>query len=345
MATESLPRLDSLKDTDELYQKILSLCRLGRGEIWEDPEGRHRVGVLDAVSPDEVYRLFGSERADLMINDPPYNITVGGKRTGALPEDPLDIYIRFSRNWVKNSLKVMKENSHFYIWLGADQKKGFQPLPDFMLMMRGFPEVKTRSFITLRNQRGYGTRKNWMAVRQELLYYTLGNPPFRVGYTDIPKVLKGYYKTIGGKKMENLERGLSDTIRPGNVWLDIQQVFYRMRENVPGTFAQKPLKAIERILYSADGSALVGDLFAHSGTTLIAAEKQGTRCFTADINPIFAELTIRRLEHYRATGRPGWQWENPFPELGRNLSGIGPEKSPSPASDTSDHQNPWLIPP
>ena len=33
--------------------------------------------------------------------------------------------------------------------------------------------------------------------------------------------------------------------------LDIQQVFYRIEENVPGYYAQKPLKAIERIIMSA----------------------------------------------------------------------------------------------
>ena len=40
---------------------------------------------------------------------------------------------------------------------------------------------------------------------------------------------------------ENIERGKSPNIRPGNVWVDIQQVFYRMEENVPGCYAQKPL--------------------------------------------------------------------------------------------------------
>jgi len=312
LAAESIPRLDS---SIELYRRILPLCRLKHGDIWEDPEGRHRVGTIDAGSTEEVHRLFGGERADLMLNDPPYNITVGGKKTAALSENPLEEYLRFSAGWVENALAVMKPDSHFYVWLGADQNRGFQPLPDFMLLMRRFPQLKTRSFITLRNQRGYGTQKNWMAVRQELLYYSMGNPPFRVGYTDIPKVLKGYYKHVGGKRTENIERSRSETIRPGNVWLDIQQVFYRMRENVPGAFAQKPLKAIERILHSADSPELVGDLFSHSGTTLLAAEKMGLRCFTSDIDPVFAELTIRRLERYRTTGREGWQWENPFPEL------------------------------
>ena len=47
-----------------------------------------------------------------------------------------------------------------------------------MLMMRD-SDFTSRSFITLRNQRGYGTQKNWMSVRQELLYYTKGSPGSR----------------------------------------------------------------------------------------------------------------------------------------------------------------------
>ena len=89
--------------------------------------------------------------------------------------------------------------------------------------------LSSRSFITMRNQRGYGTQKNWMAIRQELLFYTKGNPDFNVeaDYTDIPKILKGYYKKVNGKKTENLERGKSEFIRAGNVWVDVQQVFYQ----------------------------------------------------------------------------------------------------------------------
>ena len=65
----------------------------------------------------------------------------------------------------------------------------------------------------------------------------------------------------------------------------IQQVFYRMEENVPGCYAQKPLKAIERIILSAtDEKDLVVDFFAHSGTTLIAGEKLKRKVYTFDID-------------------------------------------------------------
>jgi site-specific DNA-methyltransferase (adenine-specific) len=200
------------------------------------------------------------------------------------------------------------------VWLGADQTDGFQPLPDFMLMMRTSP-FRPRSFITMRNQRGYGTLQNWMAVRQELLYYVQGKPGFNVDaeYTDIPKILRGYYKTVGGELTENLQRSRSDTIRAGNVWVDIQHVFYRMDENVSGCYAQKPLAAIERIVRaSSDPGQTVIDLFAHSGTTLLACERLERVCVTSDIDPIFCEITIRRLERYRATGHLGWQNGHPF---------------------------------
>ncbi len=60
---------------------------------------------------------------------------------------------------------------------------------------------------------------------------------------------------------------------------------------------------------------LVVDFFAHSGTTLIAGERVNRKVYTFDLDPIFAEISIRRLEHLRKTGQTGWQWRNPFPEL------------------------------
>ena len=242
------------------------------------------------------------DRASLAIHDPPYNLV-------AFQERRIGEFIAWCKIWVKNALDWMAPDASFYVWLGADQGNGFQPLPDFMMMMRAF-DIKTRSFITMRNQRGYGTQKNWMAVRQELLYYTKGNPVFNVAaeYTDIPKILRGYYKEVNGRVTENFERGKSENIRAGNVWVDVQQVFYRMAENVSGCYAQKPMKSIDRIVRaSSNAGQLVVDFFAHSGTTLLSCEILKRRCYTMDIDPVFCEIAIRRLEHYRATGRPGWQ--------------------------------------
>jgi hypothetical protein len=301
MKNNPLPRLDK---NPALRAQLLPFCRLQPGQIWKDPQGHHRVGCLDATDAGQIEQLLDGAKATLAIQDPPYNLV-------AFEERALSDYIAWCKAWVMHSLNALADNSALYVWLGADQRHHFQPLPDFMLMMRELAQVfdiQPRSFITMRNQRGYGTQHNWMAVRQELLYYTKGQPTFNVQYTDIPKILRGYYKDIGGEKTENLARGKADTIRASNVWVDVQQVFYRMEENVSGCYAQKPLQSIERIIQaSSDSDDLVLDFFAHSGATLLAAERLNRRCYTLDLDPVFAEITIRRLEHYRHTGKLGWQ--------------------------------------
>jgi len=262
---------------------------------------------LDASQWEETQQLLRGNAAQLALHDPPYNLVAFEKRSVAK-------FVDWCRLWVTNTYRALTNDASLYVWIGADQTDGFQPLPDFMLMMRG-TDFRPRSLITMRNQRGYGTQKNWMAVRQELLFYTKGSPVFNVDaeYTEIPKILRGYYKEVNGVLTENSERSKSDNIRAGNVWVDIQQVFYRMEENVNGCYAQKPLKSCERIVRaSSNPGDLVLDFFAHSGSTLLAAEMLGRRCYTMDIDPVFCEITIRRLERFRNKGKPGWQNSNPF---------------------------------
>jgi site-specific DNA-methyltransferase (adenine-specific) len=77
---------------------------------------------------------------------------------------------------------------------------------------------------------------------------------------------------------------------------------------VSGCYAQKPLKSVDRIIRASSRPAdLVVDFFSHSGTTLLAAEIAGRRCYTADVDPVYCEIAIRRLEHFRTSGKTGWQ--------------------------------------
>jgi DNA modification methylase len=301
-----LPRID--KD-EKLYELLLKYCRIKQGEIWEDNLKNHRVGCIDISDKDGVLQFAGNTKFQLAVHDPPYNMV-------AFNQISVEEFIDWSQQWVDLSYKIMDKNSSLYIWLGADQKKHFEPFAEFILMMKN-THFDSRSFITLRNQRGYGTSGNWMSVRQELLYYIKGNPEFNSEsvYTDIPKILKGYYKKINGKVTENIERSKSKFIRAGNVWVDIQQVFHLRDENVNGCYAQKPLAAIERIVnVSSNEGDNVVDFFSHSGTTLLACEKAERVCFTTDIDPVFCEISIRRLERFRETGKAGWQNSNPFHE-------------------------------
>jgi DNA modification methylase len=304
MLNHPLPRID--KD-EKLRKYLLPYCRFKDGTIWEDEKGKHKIACLDISNSAKIVNLFSNSKVKLSIQDPPYNFI-------AFTEKQNDEFLKWCSNWVKTNISISDKNASFYIWLGADQSNHFEPFGGFVEMMKS-TELNSRSFITMRNQRGYGTPNNWMAIRQELLFYTKGNPKFNVNaeYTDIPKTVKGYYKEIGGTKTENMERSKSQNLRAGNVWIDVQQVFYRMEENVNGCFAQKPLKAIKRIVEASSSEYdLVTDFFAHSGTTILICEMLERKCITIDVDPIYCEISLRRLENFRLNGKTGWQNSNPF---------------------------------
>ena len=304
MLNHPLPRID--KD-EKLRKLLLPYCRFEDGTVWVDGIKKHKIACLDIGKSDKVKTLFDKEKLNLSIQDPPYNFI-------AFTEKRNDEFIQWCKEWVLLNKEISDTNSSFYFWLGAEQKNHFEPFGGFIEMMKT-TGLNSRSFITMRNQRGYGTQSNWMAIRQELLFYTKGKAKFNIKseYTDIPKVVKGYYKEVGGEVTENFERSRSEFIRAGNVWIDIQQVFYRMEENVNGCFAQKPIKAIKRIIEaSSNKNDLITDFFSHSGTTLIASEILNRKCYTIDIDPVYCEITLRRLENLREKGKTGWQNSNPF---------------------------------
>lgn len=158
MLNRPIPRLDKAPG---LREALLRHCRLKPGDVWDDPLGRHRVACADATDQKGVTALTGKESAKLAVHDPPYNQVAFAKM-------PVDQYVRWCQRWVENTDRALGRDSAMYVWLGADQSNEFQPLPDFMVMMRG-TSFSGRSFITLRNQRGYGTSMNWMAAGTPVL--------------------------------------------------------------------------------------------------------------------------------------------------------------------------------
>ena len=46
MVNFPLPRIDN---DEKLRELLLKYCRLSENEIWIDPEGKHKVGCIDAT--------------------------------------------------------------------------------------------------------------------------------------------------------------------------------------------------------------------------------------------------------------------------------------------------------
>jgi len=65
---------------------------------------------------------------------------------------------------------------------------------------------------------------------------------------------------------------------------------------------EKPVElAVRAIQYSSRPGENVLDLFGGSGSTLIACEQTGRRCFMAEIDMLYTDIIVRRWEQF--TGR------------------------------------------
>jgi DNA modification methylase len=55
------------------------------------------------------------------------------------------------------------------------------------------------------------------------------------------------------------------------------------------------------IEYSSLPGEAVLDLFAGSGSTLIAAEQTGRRCFGMELDPLYCDVVVTRFERFTGT--------------------------------------------
>jgi len=62
---------------------------------------------------------------------------------------------------------------------------------------------------------------------------------------------------------------------------------------------EKPVElAVRAIEYSSRAGENVADLFGGSGSTLIACEKMGRRCFTMELDPPYCDVIVQRYEQF-----------------------------------------------
>jgi len=62
---------------------------------------------------------------------------------------------------------------------------------------------------------------------------------------------------------------------------------------------EKPVElAVRAIEYSSRAGENVADLFGGSGSTLIACEKTGRRCFTMELDALYSDVIVQRWEQF-----------------------------------------------
>ncbi len=226
---------------------------------------------------------------DLIIADPPYNLT---KEFAGRTFRKMDVasYEEYTRKWLSLAAPLLKEGGSIYVCCDWESS---------LIIGRVLSEFFTvRNRITWQREKGRGSQKNWKNGMEDIWFATKGS-----AYTFNAKAVKVRKKVVApyrenGKPKDWVESGTGryrDTYA-SNFWDDITIPFWSMAENTAHP-TQKSEKLIAKlILASSKRGELIFDPFAGSGTVSVVAKKLGRRYIGIERSKQYAIWCEQRLE-------------------------------------------------
>ena len=243
--------------------------------------GRHRLMCGDSTDAGSVAILMEGEKADLLLTDPPYNVEIVGGSHGESIESRLKNgaltiqndkmsdgdFSEFLHKVFAAANTGMKEGACFYVWYASREVINFQS----SLNDSGL-EVK---------QELIWNKNSLVMGRQD---YQWKHEPCLYGWKD-----GGSHKWYGDRKQTTV--------------IDFDR---------PSKSKDHPtMKPVELFAYQIKNSTKsedsVLDLFGGSGTTLIACEQLGRKCYMMELDPKYCDVIRKRYWKLVTGSEEGWE--------------------------------------
>ncbi len=249
-------------------------------------------GVLDRTIQGDMFEVCGllpAESVDLMIADPPYNLTKTYSGTTFSRRSASD-YEQYTREWLAGVKPLLKPNASVYVCCDWETS---------LIVGRVLGEFfHVRNRITWQREKGRGAKANWKNGMEDIWFATNGDDyTFHLDAVKVRKKVNAPYRTDGKPKdwIESETGNYRDTC-PSNFWDDITIPFWSMPENTAHP-TQKSEKLIAKIMIA---SSSVGDVvldpFLGSGTTSVVAKKLGRHFIGIEKEPQYCIWAEQRLE-------------------------------------------------
>jgi site-specific DNA-methyltransferase (adenine-specific) len=240
------------------------------GDIYQ--LGNHRLMCGDSTKEEDVNKLVGEQKIDLLITDPPYNVEVVGgnhsespterKKKGNLTilNDKMDndSFHEFLLNAFKNAYNVLKDGASFYVWYASREVVNFN---------------------TSIEEAGF-------TVKQELIWNKNSIVMGRQDYQ---------------WKHESCLYGWKET--NSHSWYSDRKQTTVIDWNRPTKSDLHPtMKPIGLFDYQIKNSSKQGDnildLFGGSGTTIMACEQNNRNAYVMEYDPRYVDVIIKRWEEF-----------------------------------------------
>ena len=226
---------------------------------------------------------------DLMIIDPPYNLT---KEFNGLKFNKRnnEAYIDYLEEWFPRLIKTLKPTASVY--LCGDWKCS---AAEFTVLDK-YLTVQNR--IVWQREKGRGAKRNWKNCSEDVWFATVSDSYyFDVEAVKMKRRVLAPYRVDGKPKdWQQTDDGAFRMTHPSNFWDDISIPYWSMPENTDHP-TQKPEKLLAKlILASSKPGDLVFDPFLGSGTTAVVAKKLGRRYCGIELNAQYCCWALARLD-------------------------------------------------
>lgn len=252
-------KTDGQSDEDEA-PAVADIASSRLGDIWVC--GKSRVMCGDSTSQTDMDALTAGQAVDMWLTDPPYNVAYEGKTRDAMTiqNDSMsdEGFREFLRDAYVTADTVMKPGAVFYIW-HAD--------------LEGY------------NFRGAAKDAGWV-VRQCLIWRKQTMVMGRQDYH---------------WKHEPCLYGWKEGA--GHLWAADRKQTTILEFDRPSRSGEhptmKPVALFEyQMLNNTKGGDIILDSFGGSGTTLIAAEKNGRLARLMELDPKYCDVIVKRWQDF-----------------------------------------------
>jgi site-specific DNA-methyltransferase (adenine-specific) len=222
--------------------------------------GKHRLMCGDSTSIEHLERLCDGQSVDMWLTDPPYNVAYEGGTGLTIQNDDMedDQFRQFLRDAYVAADAVMKAGAVFYIWHADSEGYNF---------------------------RGAAKDAGW-TVRQCLIWKKSSLVMGRQDYH---------------WKHEPCLYGWKEGA--GHLWATDRKQTTILEFDKPSRNGEhptmKPVALFEyQLLNNTKGGDIVLDSFGGSGTTMIAAEKNGRVGYLMELDPKYCDVIVKRWEDF-----------------------------------------------
>lgn len=273
-------------DFDGEEDKVEAIAKTG--ELYQ--LGEHRLLCGDSTSEEDVYRLMGGEVADMVQTDPPYNVDVSNSDGLTIENDNMSEleFVDFIDAAFYNLSRSLKEGGAFYVWHATRSVVAFKTALDNNSL-----EVK-QELIWNKSQLVMG-RQDYQWKHEPCFYgwksgashYFINDRKQTTVIDEKPLKLDALTKEQAVKLLKKV--------------LTIEEDSTVVNFDKPKHNDLHPtMKPLDLIAYQIKNSSRKGekvlDLFGGSGSTMMACEQLGRKCYMMEYDPHYVDVIIARWE-------------------------------------------------